>query len=83
MLSLSAALSLSMSTSDVLDPMTGCIVAAQDGGRGAGSDEIVIIEVPPSLPIDLRSKLAVCLIQLRYRVPEVRSGRGLLGVLCR
>ena len=69
-LSLSAALSMSMSTSDVLDPLTGTI-SGQTGLTGSEREEVVIRDVPESLPIDLRSKLSVCLIHLHYKLPEV------------
>ncbi len=70
-LTLSAALSLSMNTSDILDPITG-IVTSQSSS-GTDRHEIIITEIPDNLPVDLRSKLSVCLINLRYRVPEVTT----------
>ena len=59
-----------MSTSDVLDPLTGSITS-QPSLSGPENKEIEILEVPDTLPIDLRSKLSVCLINLRYKLPEV------------
>ena len=70
-LTLSAALSLSMNTSEILDPITGAITSRQSSLTGTDREEVIVTELPDTLPVDLRSKLSVCLINLRYQIPEV------------
>lgn len=41
---------------------------ANRSDRGVGC---VIETVPDSVPVDLRAKLSVCMIHLRYELPEV------------
>lgn len=71
-LSMSAALTMSMGTTDVLEPLIGAFTGHTSfTGKGGETRETVeVIEVPESLPVDLRAKLSVCVIHLRYKLPE-------------
>ena len=72
-LSMSAALTMSMGTTDLLEPLIGAFTGhASFTGKGGETRETVeVVEVPESLPVDLRAKLSVCVIHLRYKLPEV------------
>lgn len=74
-LSLSAVLSLSMGTTDELDEAIGKFTGQTGltGNREIEREEVAMVtDLPESLPVDLRAKLAVCMVHLRYSLPEVK-----------
>ena len=75
-LSLSAVLSLSMGTTDELGEAIGRFTGQTGltGNKEMEREEVAMItDLPESLPVDLRAKLAVCMIHLRYSLPEVKN----------
>ena len=40
-------------------------------GEESTHPEVIIDEIPESIPVDIRAKLAVCMIQLKYILPKV------------
>lgn len=73
-LSLSAALSISMGTGDELMGAIDAFTGTQNqvnSGQQTEDDVFESAELPDTLPIDIRAKLLVCMIHLKYPFPEV------------
>ena len=76
--SISTALSLSMGTSDELDQSISELTGLTGlTGEESTRPEVIIDEIPESIPVDIRAKLAVCMIQLKYILPKVHINSSL------
>ena len=76
-LSLSAALSMSMGTDDdlnrAIEPFGGQVGGLLTSNQQTDDGVFEATELPDTVPIDLRAKLTVCMIHLKYQFSEVIS----------
>ena len=80
-LSLSTALSLSMGTSDELnESITGLTGLTGLTGEDASNEEVTVEEVPDNIPVDIKAKVAVSMIQLKYPLPKVHPSLYLFSL---
>ena len=59
---------MSMGAGDELEPVIGALARATQEGEQEG---MAVGELPEDMSVDLRGKLAVCMINLNLQLPEV------------
>ena len=61
-----------MGTSDELnESITGLTGLTGLTGEDASNEEVTVEEVPDNIPVDIKAKVAVSMIQLKYPLPKV------------